>query len=738
MKSSTIPVTAATDTSMATNSPKTDPLFGYTTDLTPMAPAGLPLRKLSEALARAPHPLQGAALMHGDAMLVAIKALTRLRAEDIPDIKAIQWRWDTAWGAAVTITLYVPSRGMVGRAWIFEDDPAIRGSQKLQLAVYYSGTLVCVAAPSATCVRGHRIVVDALPKGAPEDYRSSPLIAKDASLAYWSLFRATPVWKPYLTSKDHLRVGWEEAFYCAARIVASLLRDGCESCEPAWGEMRTASAGAAEELETGLLSPVEAALRGELDPVQFASALDPASVFNFLIHTQDEERFRHTPDLLRLCVSAPTRTEAGLRVPASHGCVPEGADRVEYVQVDHERLTKDAASRYWHNVPDCFASPGLAQVITPNTVIAHLEDLQPALQAIDTSFDTAEAEAAVRALLDEVSFMGKWCVPNEGRVQITFGPYVEVRLQPFGDEIFAAFTTPEGACRFACFNPRLSQLNARHTFTNAGGHDDDAIKQLNLACKLLLAAIVRDFMVVEVRESVFGVVRRPALGFGPKDGPQIVYIPKVRYIGDRAPDLKRVMSELDYAHRTTHHVRAHLRQVPGVASAHQRTLAARYGFKLQPGQTFVRPHERGGISPDREVIYRSRSAMQCMYGTGEAIVSAGTSDWFKFERDIARAFTSLDYVVDHTAADRNGDDGIDVFAQRGEEFLAIQCKCYAPNRPVGPSVIRELAGALQDHPTGTVGMVVTTSSFTAGAIALAERLDIRLVTLEALLGGNPG
>ena len=76
-----------------------------------------------------------------------------------------------------------------------------------------------------------------------------------------------------------------------------------------------------------------------------------------------------------------------------------------------------------------------------------------------------------------------------------------------------------------------------------------------------------------------------------------------------------------------------------------------------------------------------------------------------------------------------GDGGVDIYAhdEALDRAWAIQCKCYAPTRKVGPSVIRELAGSLQRYPEGTQAMIVTTSSFTAGALEAAAALNIKTV-----------
>ncbi len=89
------------------------------------------------------------------------------------------------------------------------------------------------------------------------------------------------------------------------------------------------------------------------------------------------------------------------------------------------------------------------------------------------------------------------------------------------------------------------------------------------------------------------------------------------------------------------------------------------------------------------------------------------------------------FEVQHRAAARNGDQGVDLYATKGADLEAvnwiIQCKCYHLGHPIGPDKLRELHGVVMTYPPGTRGMIVTTSSFTSGARALASELSIRLM-----------
>ncbi|MDD1652861.1 MAG: restriction endonuclease [Methanomicrobiales archaeon] len=213
---------------------------------------------------------------------------------------------------------------------------------------------------------------------------------------------------------------------------------------------------------------------------------------------------------------------------------------------------------------------------------------------------------------------------------------------------------------------------------------------------LLLAAIIRDFWVVEERESAFlgRQVHKPRTGSKPADADiRTVYLPRVRYIN--RPDIERCATELAHHERRAHWVSAHLRLAEH-ASEQQYLLAEHYGFHIPSGYTFVRQHERGGKK--REVIYRSRSALNLLYTLS----------------------------TDQLAGSRRSDFDL--------VNWVIQCKCYAPTHKVNPSKIREMKGVLSDYPHGTRGMIVTTSSFTSGALEEAKAAEIRLVDGAEFVG----
>jgi hypothetical protein len=159
-------------------------------------------------------------------------------------------------------------------------------------------------------------------------------------------------------------------------------------------------------------------------------------------------------------------------------------------------------------------------------------------------------------------------------------------------------------------------------------------------------------------------------------------------------------------------------------------LAARFGFQVPPGYTFVRPHERG--DGEKDVVYRSRSALQSLYvAASEWSKKDEIPEWFAFERDMRRVLESFGLEIQHVVSSQAGDHGIDVYATNDDEREGarwlIHCKASAPKEKVRPATVRALIEARAAHPPGTRGMLIATCSYTAASRALAAEHQIRVI-----------
>lgn len=354
------------------------------------------------------------------------------------------------------------------------------------------------------------------------------------------------------------------------------------------------------------------------------------------------------------------------------------------------------------------------------------------------------AESKTMALLKEAIEARKWSIPWGARVELSVGPFIGLRIYEVQGEFTCLFVDERGLYYHVAIGLRQEHpqfCSAR--FLQSAGHDDaedeeelerDWDDESRLTLQLIAAAIVRDFLVVEERETLFGSrsVTKRVKGHDVKT---IVYLPRVMYHRPRADGDQPVEAPAAAAVRPRHTVAQHLRRV-GEASAAQRFLAQRYGVYLPKGFTFVRPHERGAaVSQERIRIYRSRSASRMLFEVVETAPSGTRPAWFEFEKDCARLLRSRGLVVQHQAAQRDGDGGVDLYAtdQDGAGWVA-QCKCWGPHRPVGPEVVRELHGAIAKADAGSSrqswGILITTSRFTSGALELAKTFGYECIDGE--------
>lgn len=99
----------------------------------------------------------------------------------------------------------------------------------------------------------------------------------------------------------------------------------------------------------------------------------------------------------------------------------------------------------------------------------------------------------------------------------------------------------------------------------------------------------------------------------------------------------------------------------------------------------------------------------------------------EFERYIGDIFCHLGFTIEVTG--KSGDQGVDVIACRGPLRVAIQAKRYIDS--VGNSAIQQVYAGMAYHRCDRC-IVVSTSNFTPGAIALAQRTGCILLGLHQI------
>lgn len=365
-------------------------------------------------------------------------------------------------------------------------------------------------------------------------------------------------------------------------------------------------------------------------------------------------------------------------------------------------------------------------------------------QLADLKLECTEVEAtdAITELLADALENRQWSAPWGARVQIDVGSLKYLDIYEIEGEFIGLFRDLHERFMMVPVNVSTGKysppfiLNAEENVEDKEKIEENT--QAALALVLIVASVVRDFLVVEDRQSHF--VARPAKRSrcATNQALSIIYLPRVRYLHPDIGAFHKVFA--GDTHHAAHDVTPHLRKAEK-ASAAQMLLAMRYGFSVPRGYTFVRPHRRGdAVAPERQRLYRSRSASAILYRTLAKAPHGSRPAWFDFEKDVAAVLTQLGLRVVHQAASRNGDGGVDIYAhdETEDRVWAVQCKCYASARKVGPDVVREIAGSLHRYPEGTRGMIVTTSSFTPGALEEAVALNVKTINGSQFLALGKG
>lgn len=458
---------------------------------------------------------------------------------------------------------------------------------------------------------------------------------------------------------------------------------------------------------------------------------------HFATSTQKIEAFAGRPEglgtpinelVIELGLYDPEVTACGTRIP----WISMRTEALQFFEPDPTTFPKwFAPEDYWERLPMFHPCISLGDLVSPSDVPADLVDRERAhfRHEFPRAEKPAEAVGMADSLIEEALANKHWVIPNQALVQLPIGPFTHFEVTEFAKQVFFVGRTERGEFAIIGLDMGTKGLlfqQADKFQVEHKGHYDE----IYAAVKLTLAAVIRDFWVVEERERVFAqksAKKVPGVRIKTnEDGsPRIVYLPRIRY--KEKPELENCAKALEHQARAAHFVQAHLRRVGHVSDA-QIILAQRYGFLVPEGHTFVRPHERGKGA--RSVIYRSRSALQSLYRIDETI-PGGKTEWFQFEKDVETLMRQLGFEVQHRAAARRGDKGVDLDATKGDDLdcinWVIQCKCYHPNHKIGPDKLRELHGVVSTCPAGTRGMIVTTSSFTGGAVSLAAALNLRLM-----------
>ena len=100
----------------------------------------------------------------------------------------------------------------------------------------------------------------------------------------------------------------------------------------------------------------------------------------------------------------------------------------------------------------------------------------------------------------------------------------------------------------------------------------------------------------------------------------------------------------------------------------------------------------------------------------------------EFEESLGQLYSNLGYAVEITKA--SGDGGVDLFLQKDEKVIVVQCKGH--KKPIGVGTARDLYGAMM-HFEANSAILACPAGFTAGVVKFATDKAIQLVSATELV-----
>lgn len=103
----------------------------------------------------------------------------------------------------------------------------------------------------------------------------------------------------------------------------------------------------------------------------------------------------------------------------------------------------------------------------------------------------------------------------------------------------------------------------------------------------------------------------------------------------------------------------------------------------------------------------------------------------EFEEFVADVFRRIGFNAEVTQKTHDGGKDIVATFEKGGVLYTtyFECKRYSPDRPVGVEIVRELYAVMEMERVDK-GVIVTTSHFTRGAVAEAQKLNGRIQLID--------
>ena len=425
---------------------------------------------------------------------------------------------------------------------------------------------------------------------------------------------------------------------------------------------------------------------------------------------------------------SPLRTKNGERL----SYLSSESRKFELIDIEFDKVMDQVdGENYWETI-FCDGSDGLQDIgyfVNGSDVPISNDKMIYGLKNIKAESSNEEYKKTYEDILDEALMHKEYMIPPGAIMEINIGPFNLVEIHEIGINVYFLFKNNTNNFYLGMITPRSKNVYGFHKisdiiFQNEANSESPVFS----AFILLLCCIVRDFWVIENRESLFSTkIIKKRLGKKFVKEERIIYLPRIKYT--KNPNYEKLESALNYASRKRHWVRASIRKSAN-ASEFQKYLAKTYNVDLPEGYTFVRPHERG-IKESGITKYRSRSALECLYDVSTKPNDGNIPEWLKFEKDMKKLFKNNLFEIEESKVSGNGDGGIDFIVRSKSEankVWIVQCKCE--KKKIGPNYIRELKGARDYYKTPANGVFITVNDYSEEAREVASDPDFNFFLID--------
>ena len=484
----------------------------------------------------------------------------------------LAWNWNHRFGRLLSFTLVVPGERSP-RIFVPDDCALARAVSergRIAFAVSYGKRLSPFYLADFTKHPDHPDMLDAL-RAVLRVRNDERFVFREDELAYWLLMYDSQMnWNADLPTRDAMRAGWARACEAEFQFLAYALRDtharGLPENVYAGAEVRTKILSLTpflDEVVRVIVSPSATAA----DAVSLVcSALPNPKKMGDLVHGmlmcfgEDilvEPLKWNIRAVLWAALVSPAATLSGLRRPWLDGRNESGDVEVRYIDLDLTALSEDAR-KYWINFEfnEIF---DLGYVVTSKDVPIPRFPLYKELADLKLDCTAVEADDAICELLAEARENRQWSAPWGARVQIEVGSLKYLDIHELEGEFIGLFRDSHERFMMIPVNVSTGRYSPPMILRLEGdAKNAEENTQAELALVLIVASVVRDFLVVEDRQSQFAARSAKQARCATNQALSVIYLPRVRYL---QPDVgafhKAVAGD---THRAAHDVTPHLRK----------------------------------------------------------------------------------------------------------------------------------------------------------------------------------